>query len=277
LQRAEELRLHVERHLADLVEEQRALVRLHEEAGALGLGIGERALGVAEKLALEKRVGHRRAVDGDEPAFAARAHRMDAPCDELFARAGLAVHEHRCVPGRDARNHLLYALHRRARPHHPRGGLREVDRVAQPFELDAQPVVLDGPADGQRDELRLDGLGQKIVCARAHRGDGRVEAAFAGDDDDGQTGPRPPNPLAQFDSAHSGHAEIGHDAVEFLVLDMLEPHLRGCARHDGGALPLERELEKLTYVGLVIDYENMGFHRVSVRGRALASGTERRA
>jgi hypothetical protein len=54
-----------QRHLADLVDEQRADVGAAEEADALAIGVGEGALAVAEKLALEQVLGHRRAVDRD--------------------------------------------------------------------------------------------------------------------------------------------------------------------------------------------------------------------
>ena len=43
-----------ERHVADLVEEQRAAVGVAEGAGAVGRGAGERAPRVAEQLALEQ-------------------------------------------------------------------------------------------------------------------------------------------------------------------------------------------------------------------------------
>jgi glutamyl-tRNA reductase len=45
------------RHLADLVEEQRAAVGGLEEADLLAIGAGERAALVAEQLALEQGLG----------------------------------------------------------------------------------------------------------------------------------------------------------------------------------------------------------------------------
>ena len=66
LQHAQQLDLRRRRHLGDLVEEQRAAVgELEAALPPLG-GAGERALLVAEDLALEQRLGNRRAVDGDE-------------------------------------------------------------------------------------------------------------------------------------------------------------------------------------------------------------------
>ena len=97
LQRAQELRAAGWRHVADLVEEQRAAVGLHEQPGARRLGVGERAPGVAEQLALEQRLGHGRAVDGDERARAPASGVVQRARHQLLAGAALAGDEHRGV------------------------------------------------------------------------------------------------------------------------------------------------------------------------------------
>ena len=63
LQHAQQLRLQRRAHRPDLVEEQRAPVRLLEPALAGADGAGERAAHVAEQLRLEQRLGNRAAVD----------------------------------------------------------------------------------------------------------------------------------------------------------------------------------------------------------------------
>ena len=65
-ERAQELRLHVDGELAELVEEERAAVGLGERADALVDGAGERAPLVAEEGALGERRGDGAAVDDDE-------------------------------------------------------------------------------------------------------------------------------------------------------------------------------------------------------------------
>ena len=70
LQHAQQLRLELERDLADLVEEQRALAGELEAAGAVGDRAGERALDVPEQLALEHAGRERGAVDRDERPLA---------------------------------------------------------------------------------------------------------------------------------------------------------------------------------------------------------------
>ena len=94
LQDAQELGLHVDRHLADLVEEEGAAVgHLEAAAAALG-GAGEGALGVAEELALEEGGGDGGAVEGDEGAVGAGAPAVDRAGEALLAGAGLAEEEH---------------------------------------------------------------------------------------------------------------------------------------------------------------------------------------
>ena len=85
LQHAQQLGLHGRGHVADLVQEQRAAVGLLEAAAPLRDGARERALLVAEQLALHELGGDRRAVHLDEglrrAAATARGWRArPAPC-----------------------------------------------------------------------------------------------------------------------------------------------------------------------------------------------------
>ena len=81
LQHAQQLGLQAERHLGDLVQQQRAAVRLLELAGVGAGGAGEGALLVAEQRRLEHVLGNRGAVDGHErpTAGAANAGGCSAP------------------------------------------------------------------------------------------------------------------------------------------------------------------------------------------------------
>src|SRR5262249_35555575 len=84
LQAAQELGLAGQRDLAHLVQEERAAVgQLHQPLLG-GLGVGEGALLVAEQLALEERLGDRRAVDLHEGRVAPRALEVQTARDELL-------------------------------------------------------------------------------------------------------------------------------------------------------------------------------------------------
>ena len=129
LQRAEELRLHLERELADLVEEQRAAGCVGEEAHARRLRVGECAARVAEELALEQRRRHGRAVDAEERPRASRPVVVQRARDELLSRAALAGDEDRGVAVGDPRHEVEDALHRRALAEHAAEPLRVDDRA----------------------------------------------------------------------------------------------------------------------------------------------------
>src|SRR5438093_1570739 len=74
---AQQLRLQIQRHVGNLVEKQRAAVGQLEAADTVGLRIGERALHVAEELALEHAFRQAAGVDRHEPFPGARRHGMN--------------------------------------------------------------------------------------------------------------------------------------------------------------------------------------------------------
>src|SRR5207249_2797829 len=90
LEQAQQLRLRQRGHFADLVEEQRAARALLELADALALGAGERALLVAEQLALQEGFGDGGTVDSQERPLPAAAVLVDGAGDQLLAGAALA-------------------------------------------------------------------------------------------------------------------------------------------------------------------------------------------
>ena len=106
LDHAQDLFLHPQRDRAELVEHERAAVRLFEAADVGADRARERAGLVAEELRLEQRLGQRGAVDLDDRLLPARRQIMQARCDELLARAALADHEHGLRELRGVRNVL---------------------------------------------------------------------------------------------------------------------------------------------------------------------------
>ena len=135
LQHAQQLRLERRAHGPDLVEEQRAPVRLLEPPLAVADGAGERAAHVAEQLRLEQRFRDRAAVERHEPVGAPRAVVMDRARGEFLAGAGLARDEH----GARRRGDGLQQLEQIA--HHAAPADETVDPV--PFlELRSQVGVL---------------------------------------------------------------------------------------------------------------------------------------
>ena len=99
--RAQQRRLHRRRQLADLVEEQRAAVRLLEGAAPIGHGAGERAADVAEQRRFDLLVGDSAAIEDDEGAVLAGAVAVNLLGEQLLARSRLPFDEHRRVGGGD--------------------------------------------------------------------------------------------------------------------------------------------------------------------------------
>ena len=98
LQRAKQLGLQAWRHVADLVQKQRAAVGQLEFAdAALALGAGVGTGGDAEELGLQQGIGHRRDVDADKrPAGPPRCG-MDGVRQQFLAGAGFAQQQHRAA------------------------------------------------------------------------------------------------------------------------------------------------------------------------------------
>ena len=98
---AQQLRLKRQRHLGELVEEERSAVRHLEQTDLVAIGAGERALPVTEHLGLEQMLGHGGAVDRHEAALRAAAVLVDELRDHLLTRAALADEHDRRIGRRD--------------------------------------------------------------------------------------------------------------------------------------------------------------------------------
>lgn len=88
---AQELGLHRDRRVADLVEEQDAAVSRNERAFALDDSAGEGALGVAEEFSARQRFGDGARIERDEGFAAARREAVKLARDQLLARPGFPV------------------------------------------------------------------------------------------------------------------------------------------------------------------------------------------
>ena len=88
------LLLHARRNRPELVEHERAAVRLLEAADVRARRTRERAGLMPEQLRLEQCLRERCAVDLDERLLPPRREKVQAGRDELFAGAAFADHEH---------------------------------------------------------------------------------------------------------------------------------------------------------------------------------------
>ena len=122
LEHAQEARLHVERHLRHLVEQQRPALGAFEHPCVPAHRAREAALLVAEQLGLDQPGGDRTAVDREERAAAAQAPVMDRLRRELFPGTALAGQQHARLGRAHPLDQAEYFLH---------GGRDAQDRAAR--------------------------------------------------------------------------------------------------------------------------------------------------
>ena len=111
LQHLEQLGLQRQAHVADLVEEHRAVVGELELAGLVLDRAGERAALEAEQLRLEQLGRQRGAVHLDERLVAPERRRAQRPRDQLLAGAALAADQDGDVGVGDALDQIAHFGH----------------------------------------------------------------------------------------------------------------------------------------------------------------------
>jgi hypothetical protein len=209
-------RLQVERHVADLVEEERAAVGLLEAAAPRRLRAGECAALVAEQLALEQVLGYRRGVDRDERTRGARAVLVQRIGDQLLARARFAGDQHGDDALAEAADGAEHVLHRRRLAEN----LRHLRRRG--LGLTLVQAFLDGATD-QVDRLgHVEGLGQVVEGAALEGADGAVEVRIRRHDDHRQVAMPGLDLRQQLDARAAGHPDVGHQHLRRLVLERRE-------------------------------------------------------
>ena len=102
------------RHVADLVEEQRAAIRLTKCARAVCAGAGERAFDMTEQLAFQQLGRNRRAIHGDERFGVPATVLMQSARHKLLARPGFAQDQNCRIAVCRHADGFLHAAHRLA-------------------------------------------------------------------------------------------------------------------------------------------------------------------
>ena len=110
-QHAQQARLQRRRHVADLIEKQRAAICLFEPSHPPGIGTGERAFLVPEQFRFEQFGRDSRGIERNKRLVGSRTVFVQSPRDELLAGAGLTgdqnSHARACQPP-DGPKHLLH-------------------------------------------------------------------------------------------------------------------------------------------------------------------------
>ena len=258
LQHAQQLDLRVGRHLADLVEEQRAAIGRLDQAALVGQGPREGAALVAEQLGLEQLARNGPAVDLDDRTVDARTALVDGVGDQFLARAVLAANQDRGIGRRHQRDQVEQPPHRRRRADEPSEPVAPLVAHAEARCLGVQVAMGEGLVEDRLEHCELDGLLDEVEGAFAHGFDGQRHAAV-------------PREHHHFDQ-RVGILEMAQDLETALIGQLvIEQHDVRAVRREGGQrrlavgrhghlvlLALEGQLEPLVALGLVIDVEDTG-------------------
>src|SRR6185503_19229413 len=106
LQSAQKLRLNFQRHVAHLVQKQRALIGEFQPSDLLTDRARERSFFMSKQFALEQPGRDCRTIELHEGAGFAPAVIVDRTRDELFSGSGLAEQQHRGITRRDCLDQL---------------------------------------------------------------------------------------------------------------------------------------------------------------------------
>ena len=248
-QHAQQFGLHQNRHVADLVQEQRAVVGLLELADVPGGRAGEAAFFVAEEFAFDQLGGHRRAVQGDErPAFA-RAALVQRARDQLLAGAGFAQDADARLAGR-------HAVHLR---HHAPHALARIDdfvladALPQVAILVLQALQLEDVVHGEQQLVGGERLLQEIERAQAGGAHRHFDVGLPADHHDGKRDAERAQVFEQREAVLAGHDDVAQHHVEGLRFGQFE-RARGVIA-DRGFVPGQAEgaRQRGQRVGVVVN------------------------
>src|SRR5262245_5869425 len=241
LDHAQELRLHRARHLADLVQEDGALLGRLEEAAAVLDRAREGAAPMPEELALEQRILECGAIDGEERSVGTRALAMDRAGDELLAGPGLALDQ-----DRDRRRGST--LHQAEHVGHPRAGADDLRKAVAPREIAAKDGHLRTQALFRRLHLLVetrvldrdgDAAGEGVEEGQIVVGEGAATTAIHHLDDADDTVMRAKRRREQAPGAHA-RLPVGLGIEARVGVRVIDPERTAVAHDRAGDALLDR-------------------------------------
>ena len=216
-QHAQQARLGIGGHVADLVQEQRAAIGLLETPATLGGSAGERALFVAEQLGFHQILGDRGHVERDERVPATRAVLVQRLGDALLAGARFAIDQHRDVRLRQPADRPEHLLHRRRFTDDLGGQTLRHRRGRTPL------AGVRHPAPNQRQRIvDIERLGQVFERAPLIGRHGTVQVGVRRHHDHGKVGMHLADFCHQIEPVEPRHANVGQQHVRRVAFDRLE-------------------------------------------------------
>ena len=255
LEHAQQFHLGARREVADLVEEECALVRLLKTTDAPLVGAGERAAFVAEQFAFEKIFGDGGAIDGDEGRFGARAVLVDRAGNQFLARSRFALNEHRDGLGGDATDLFAHVLHRAAGPDERRAALNR--STGQSHRFTHEPAGIHGALKHAEEFRHLERLLQIIVSAKFGGFDGRLNRPVRRHQHHRQARLGFVKPPHKIKAAQSGQPQIGQHNIIIIFAGAAQPVVAAMAHGDFEAVVLQHIAQVGGQTGVVFNEQNV--------------------
>ena len=253
LQDAQQLGLRSRVQVADLVQEQRAVVRQLEFATPHGGRAGERALLVPEQLALDQLRRNRRAVHFHKRTGGERAEAVNVLCEQLFPGTRLADEQHACVRPRRHRGLLHGPQIRRAGADHFRP---RAHHFAEAFVLAPQAGVLQRVFQRHQHFFAAQRFFEKIERAGARSLDCVGDRPVPGNHDRGRAGIVLLKRAQQVDAAAVGQAHVEQEGIGALRVAIFAELGHGAANRHRVAFALQNHAQRAADVVFVVNYQN---------------------
>src|SRR5262245_46550511 len=266
LQDTQDLRLRLERHVPDLVEEQCAAIGDLELALTGGRGAGEGALFVTEELALHELPRERGAVHLDQGPGVTGAPLVDGVGHQLLAGPARSTNEHGQVGVRDLADDIEHPLHGRALPDQALKAMALGDLLAEQLQVAPQRHAFQHPLDDQLELVIVERLRQVVRRAGLHRLDGDLLRAVGGDHDHRTV--RAPL-LRRPQHLHAGDAlqvEVGDDELVAAGRELLDRVLARERRLHLVAASRQQALDRDADRALVVDDQDRCAHATRASG-----------
>src|ERR1017187_2378380 len=234
LQHAQDLRLHVVAHGADLVQEQRAAVGDLKQSFLRRDGRGERALHVPEQRRFQQVRRHRASVHRNKRLVPPRRVGVQRLGDQLLARSTLPLNENRRPAGRHLRHQVEQPQHRLALAHNVFEVVALLQRALQLHHFFFGAVPSYGGANVRQQLLVVPGLLDEVLRARANGIDYVRNRAERRNHDHRQVRLHVQNARQQIDAALARKRQVEQQQVERTVRQLFQA---------GRAVPSQRDLE----------------------------------
>jgi uncharacterized protein YoaH (UPF0181 family) len=253
LQHSQQLGLQRGRHLANLIEQQRAAVGKLQDAGAIGQRPGERSALVTEQLRLHQLRRNRRAVHLHERRVRALAVPVNRVGHQLLARAVLSLDQHAGVARRNLADEREQLLHLVAARHHvgERGVILQLDPHAA--VLRRHHHLLFCLLEHREQQHRVDRLFDEPERAGVHRLDDFGHAAVAGDHHDLRVWRLRAQIAQQVQVVNVWEHEVEQHDVRFPRRHLHPAFVAGASESHVEPARLQQKLERGRGVWLVID------------------------